>query len=223
MKQYITNSYLFAGIFAFLVFCLVVLIIWTTGEVRPVYAQNNVRRASRVTMTARENTDIGRLRSLLASDGVSVADARLLPQRAENSKVVMVRFESAETEAGQEKGLLTRPPHDSRLVRLETKTDKGVVVRQRSLELSPNQVLVTAIGTDKQMLWWTLLPDPRLFYAETSDMTGKLSGQVLYKTTADLLVPYPDDERIAELRFYHPDWDGYEYHLQPIGSLAAGE
>jgi hypothetical protein len=48
-----------------------------------------------------------------------------------------------------------------------------------------------------------------------------MTGQVIYRESAEFSISFPDDESIAELRLYHPDWDGQKFSLTPVGAVAA--
>jgi hypothetical protein len=90
--------------------------------------------------------------------------------------------------------------------------------RQRSPELSADQLLVVAIDTQGQEKEQVLIPDPRVLRAESpDDLTGELQGEVLHHATAEFLVPLPNDPTIAELRFYHPRWTGSAFVLDLLG------
>ena len=93
------------------------------------------------------------------------------------------------------------------------------MTRQRNFELSPTQILIVSLNAEKQILWWDLQPDPRLFRAEAADDKGVLSGKTLYRADADLLVGVPAAQGIREMAFYSPIWDGSDYSLKFIGNL----
>jgi hypothetical protein len=98
---------------------------------------------------------------------------------------------------------------------------EGVLPKQRSAELSPTQVVVVALDAEGRMRWCGLVADPRLLRAEAPGEDGALTGQVLYKESAEFVIQYPDDEAVAEVRLYHPDWDGQKFSLALVGAVAA--
>lgn len=98
---------------------------------------------------------------------------------------------------------------------------EGALPKQRSAELSTTQVVVVALDAEGRMRWCGLVADPRLLRAEVSNPGGEMSGQVLYRESAEFVVDYPDDESITEIRLYHPDWDGQKFSLAPLGAVAA--
>ena len=219
MKKYQTNWIIRTSVLALLCLGIGGFALWQTAGSRLIFAQSREAQTAKRIMPSREASILDSLSALLSSDGVSVQETVLLPSRVADSHTVRVRLESTDQAlAGND--FLTGMPQDSSLSLLDLKAGKGALARQRFLELSPTQILVIAVNQNKQTLWWDLLPDPRLFNAETADDTGKLSGQMLYRTTAETLVAYPADKAITELRFYHPDWNGQTYQMQSLGSMA---
>lgn len=218
MKKHAKQLYLPAAFLLGLFVCIAFIAAWRMGESRTIYAQGLTAPPSQKTMPSREDRNTSRLNSMLISDGVTARGDTLLPSRVESSNTALVRLAAIDASAGAAHE--TRLPQNSQLTLVGMQENKGSLARQRSLDLSPNQLFAAALNAEKQMLWWSLMPDPRVFYAETADQNGTLSGQVLYKTNADVLVAYPDDAGVAELRLYHPAWDGQNYHLEPIGSVA---
>ena len=59
------------------------------------------------------------------------------------------------------------------------------------------------------------MPDPRLVRGETETPTGELRGETYYVSNITLVVAFPDDPEIANLRFYHPVWNGTDFDLKP--------
>jgi hypothetical protein len=96
----------------------------------------------------------------------------------------------------------------------------GTLPRQRSVELSTNQLLVIAVDQNSELRWWTLLLDPRLVRAEVPGATGETGSENYYVMKVDFMVAYPDDPAIKELRFYHPVWTSEEFHLQLLSVLS---
>ena len=168
--------------------------------------------------TNTEAMNITRLNALLESDSVRVDDAALLPAQTERSQTIFVRLKSETGNSAD--GLSPQMPETVGVFLLKVKSETGALSRQRSVELSPNQILVVAVNAQKQVLWWNLQPDPRVFRAETSDDTGQLSGKTLYRHETEMLVSLPADAAISEVRFYHPVWDGVgNYSLKKIGNM----
>jgi hypothetical protein len=80
---------------------------------------------------------------------------------------------------------------------------------------------VVATNAQRQLSWWTVMPDPRVFRAETVDDEGKLiDGGALYRGVVTLRLELPGDREIASLEVYHPRWNGTEFELELLGAVA---
>lgn len=205
-------------LFSVSVFCLS---LWETARSHLSVAQID-KQITKQTMPQREISNLDHLTSLLSSDGISVDETALLPARVNQSRTVRARWKSPD-KSSSEKPFTTEPAQEGSLSLLEIKPNRGGLARQRSLELSPTQVLIVMVNQNDQVLWWDLMPDPRLLRAETADAEGFIGGKTLYSPSAEMLISYPADEMITQLRFYHPNWDGQSYSLQPIGNLFLAE
>lgn len=203
--------------FIVLIVSLACLSLWGTASFRLSVAQND-EQITKLTVPQREVSNLNRLKPLLLSDGISTDETILLPARVNQSRTILVRWESAGI-SSLEKQFTTEVGQRGSLSLLKIKPNQGSLTRQRSFELSPNELLIVMVNQNNQMLWWDLTPDPRLLRAESADAAGNLSGKTLYRAGMEMLVSYPSDEKIAELRFYHPSWDGQSYSLESIGNL----
>jgi len=166
----------------------------------------------------RENMISKKFSALLFNQEITFNEAKLLPNQVAESKTFHIRLQSAETNSAKtifsESNLQT---NSVELLRIKNRTQS--LTRQRAFELSPTQILIIFTDAQKQVLWWDLQPDPRIFRAETSDAVGNLSGETVYRANADMLVTSPADEKITELFLYSPEWDGKNYSLELIGKL----
>jgi hypothetical protein len=99
---------------------------------------------------------------------------------------------------------------------LEDKKRSGTLPRHRSLELSPTHIFIAAVDATDKLRWWSIMPDPRLVRGETPTSTGELRGENYYVSNVTLVVAFPDDPEIANLRFYHPVWNGTDFDLKPL-------
>ena len=171
---------------------------------------------SRVTLSER-------VRGLLAESGVEVGAAANPPagSSARSHRQLRVSWEA-------DKAALPRPAAaqyknaPGRVALLSASARRaGALPKQRSAELSPTQVVVVALDSAGRMRWCGLVADPRLLRAEWPGPDGELTGQVLYRESAEFVVQYPDDEAVAEVRLYHPDWDGQKFSLELVGAVAA--
>ncbi len=102
---------------------------------------------------------------------------------------------------------------------LERRRAVGPLPRQRNPELSSDQIVVVAVGSQGQTIDAQTIPDPRILRAEAPGPTGELSGEVLHHAKTELLIAIPDDPRIVELRLYQPRWTGTVFVLDPLGAV----
>jgi hypothetical protein len=193
---------------------------------RPVSAQTDKRQADNnpkkleTVGKSRENMISKKISALLFNQEITFDEAKLLPNQVAESRTFHIRLESATVDSNSTKSGLSESKLETSSVKLlETKNRRQSVSRQRAFELSPTQLLVIYGNEQKQVLWWELQPDPRIFRAETSDESGNLSGKTLYRAGADMLITFPADEKIAEVFLYSPNWDGKNYNLELIGRI----
>jgi hypothetical protein len=97
---------------------------------------------------------------------------------------------------------------------LEDKKRQGSLAAQRSLELSPTQVLIVAVDEKNYLKWWSIIPDPRVVRAEVQAPAGDLQSKEYYLSDLTLVVAFPDDPKIVNLQFYHPFWTGTDFELK---------
>lgn len=102
---------------------------------------------------------------------------------------------------------------------VEDKRLAGVLPRSRSLELSPTHIFVAAVDATNKLRWWSVMPDPRVVRSETQSPTGELRAEDYYVSNVTLVVAFPDDPDIANLRFYHPVWNGTDFDLKPLTNV----
>jgi hypothetical protein len=171
------------------------------------------------TISMREAMNRDKLAALLSPVGVSVAEASLRHSRVDSSREILLRWDASAEGRAQGSAVTTQEPAARTLSVLNSKTRNQGLSLQRAFELSPTQVLVVAVSEAGQLRWWSLMPDPRILRAETSDDAGNLSGQTLYHSKADFIVAVPDDQTITEVRLYHPRWNGTEFSLEPVGAI----
>lgn len=99
---------------------------------------------------------------------------------------------------------------------VEDKRRSGTLPRHRSLELSPTHIFIAAVDATGKLRWWSIMPDPRLVRGETPTPTGELRGENYYVSNVTLVVAFPDDPEIANLRFYQPVWNGTDFDLKSL-------
>ena len=96
----------------------------------------------------------------------------------------------------------------------------GSAPRQRSPELSSNQLLIVITDGNGEQRAWTLIPDPRIIRAESPGPTGELSGHIIYRSKADFFVTLPESLPSAGLKIYQPRWTGMEFSLNLLGTIS---
>ncbi len=119
--------------------------------------------------------------------------------------------------AGQPKPDAAPAPHFTPLQRKRT---PGSLPRRRSLELSPDQIVVVGLDAQGKEIYRDIMPDPRILRAESPGPTGELTGELLYHASTEFLIAFPDDQEIVELRLYHPRWTGGAFALDLLVSIA---
>jgi hypothetical protein len=165
----------------------------------------------------RTNMSFKNLATLLAGENVRFDEAKLLPNRADTSSIIRVKLETPGTSAAESEFSEAKP--ETSVIQLIDSKKSTALTRQRNFELAPTQILIVSLNAERQLLWWDLQPDPRIFRAETSDADGSLSGKTLYRNDAEMLVNVPAAKGITELAFYSPVWDGKNYTLKLVGNL----
>lgn len=172
---------------------------------------------SQAATSVRETMNRERLSALLSAVGVRVEDS-VLPAEVQPFQEMRIRWDA--DASSLDLVLTEQEPSKRVLTTIERRKRNQALSRQRSLELSTNQLLVVAVNGQRQLRWWSLIPDPRIMRAESPNAGGKLSGRVLYRSKAEFIVAFPDDEMITELRLYHPHWTGSEFTLEPLGTIS---
>ena len=165
----------------------------------------------------RTNMSFRNLATLLAGENVRFDEAKLLPNRTDESATIRVKLKSPEISADEAEFSQAKP--ETGIIQLIESKKSSAITRQRNFELAPTQILIVSLNADRQLLWWDLQPDPRIFRAETADADGVLSGKTLYRNDAEMLVNVPAAVGITKLAFYSPIWDGKNYTLKLIGNL----
>jgi len=105
---------------------------------------------------------------------------------------------------------------------LERRNVPGALPRQRNPQLSSTQIVAIAVDGSGRELDWQLVPDPRVIRAESAGADGRLSGQVLHRPDARLLLTLPANSPATTIRIYEPSWTGTEFLLRYVGAIALG-
>jgi hypothetical protein len=192
------------------------LVVFILGSFTFVRSQRTV-----VQKNGRENAQREQLRKLLSRVGVDASeiDARAAQPQAYRELKIRWTDQSKSTKTlkpafnPQEQ---TQAPSASIV---EDKKRSGALPRPRSLELSETQIFIAAVDATNKLRWWSIVPDPRLVRSETQSPTGELRGEDYYVSNVTLVVAFPDDPDIANLRFYHPVWNGTDFDLKPLTTV----
>lgn len=155
---------------------------------------------------------------LLTGVGVSVGPS-LPTWDTHRYKEIRVRWQSLTPTVSNDSSNLLKGPISGNVTLLASALKEGTLPRDRSLELSTNQILAIALDGKGNLFWWKLLLDPRLVRAERPSATGEMSGEEYYLTSVDFTIACADDPAIKEIRLYHPQWTGKDFRLELIGSL----
>jgi len=95
---------------------------------------------------------------------------------------------------------------------------EGPLPRERDPQLSADHLVVVSSDAAGREVDWRIVPDPRLIRAEFSDDQGRLTGRLLQRVEANLLVDIPDSPDIVRLRIYAPEWGGDGFVLRLIAT-----
>jgi hypothetical protein len=185
-------------------------------------AQEAGTHASQAETTAGSRASLSeRVRGLLAASGVEVgAAASSALTSARSHRELRITWEADKAALPSPAAVQSRNAAGRVALARASVRREGALPKQRSAELSTTQVVVVALDSEGRMRWCGLVSDPRLLRAELPGPDGELTGQVLYRESAEFVVQYPDDDAVAEVRLYHPDWDGQKFSLELVGAVA---
>ena len=165
----------------------------------------------------REAVQKKRLETMLSTVGIAVEGFAPRRQTQALREVRILWKEQSVAGAGANGSALASPGAQAALSLAAERKSEGSIRTPRSLEMSSEQVLVLAVTADAQLRWWTLASDPRILRAESPGEDNLLSGRVLQRSSAELLVTIPDEAEIVELRIYKPTINDDRLSLQLVG------
>ena len=116
-------------------------------------------------------------------------------------------------------GSLAKAGATPRMLVVADEARTGTVRRERQPQLSEDQLVIVQRGADGRALDWIHVPDPRLVRAEVPGADGRLTGAIVYRADAELLVTLTHLPDAVTLSVYHPRWNGTEFLLDPVGEL----
>lgn len=94
--------------------------------------------------------------------------------------------------------------------------------RQRSSELSADQLVIAVIDSAGIVRYSQIIIDPRLIRGEFPDAQGNLHKDVLYRDDVQFSITVPADVDASEVRILSPHWDGGP-HLSPTARFRMPE
>jgi len=157
------------------------------------------------------------LQKLMSKVGVDVPETSARANQLQTYRELKIRWADATKSATELKPAnseeQTQPPGISIV---EDKKRSGTLPHHRSLELSSLHIFVAAVDATNKLRWWSIIPDPRVVRAETKTSTGELRAEIYYVSNVAFIVAFPDDPEIAQLRLYHPVWNGADFDLKPL-------
>jgi hypothetical protein len=157
-----------------------------------------------------------RLKKLLSKVEIDVPETVARTDQSQKYRELKIRWadspkSTTELRSANESAAQTQAPSVSVV---EDNKRSGTLPRYRSLELSPTHIFIAAVDSTNKLRWWSIVHDPRLVRAETQTPTGELHREDYYVSNVTLVVAFPDDPEIANLRFFHPVWNGIDFDLK---------
>ena len=127
------------------------------------------------------------------------------------------------TVAAAPPGTLTAPralPEVNRFEVVRRSVITGALPRERDPQIGPDELVVVAVDAQGREVAWHHVKDPRIVRSEQPGPGGLLSGQVLHRTEAELVLLVPESLGATSLRVYEPQADGREPSLRGLGTIA---
>ena len=160
-----------------------------------------------------------RLKKLLSKVDVDVPEINSRAPQPQTYRELKIRWGDPKKSTTELRSAANAADQISSVSVVEDKKRSGALPRSRSLELSPAHVFIAAVDAGNKLRWWSIMPDPRVVRSETQTPSGELRGQDYYVSNVTLVVAFPDDPEIANLRFYHPVWNGTDFDLKPLTTV----
>jgi hypothetical protein len=172
--------------------------------------------ASRVIPKEEKATSVRlKLTGLLASVGVH-AGPELQTSGTESYRELRLNWDGLQKTGSAGLFKAEQLPAAGVLTQISSIPKAGGLPRERSMELSPDHILIVALDENEAVRWWKLMIDPRLVRAEVG-RSDDMRSENLYQAKVEFIVEYPDDPLLKQLRFFRPVWNGESFHLEPWG------
>lgn len=172
-----------------------------------------------VQKNGREYGQQQQLKKLMSRVGVDVPAIEARTSQPRTFRELKIRLSDTSKGSAELKPARSAQEQTPSAAIVEDKKRSGDLPRQRSLELSQTQIFIAGVDAANKLRWWSIVPDPRVVRSETQSPTGELRGEDYYVSNVTLVVAFPDDSEIANLRFYRPVWNGTDYDLKPLTTV----
>lgn len=156
------------------------------------------------------------LQKLMSKVGIDVLAIGARSNQPQTYRELKIRWADATKSATELKPANSEEQTPPSVSIVEDKRRSGTLPRHRSLEFSSMHIFIAAVDATNRLRWWSIIPDPRVVRAETKTATGELRAENYYASNVAFLVAFPDDPEIAQLRLYHPVWNGTDFDLKPL-------
>jgi arsenate reductase-like glutaredoxin family protein len=176
------------------------------------------RQRTPVEKNKRETVQQEQLKRLMSKVGIDVLEIAARTDQTPTYRELKINWTDPTKSTTELRSAVTAEQQtpSPRVSVVEDKKRSGTLPRHRSLELSPTHIFIAGVDAADKLRWWSIVPDPRLVRGETQTPTGELRGEEYYVSNVTLLVAFPDDPEIANLRFFHPVWNGTDFDLKPL-------
>jgi hypothetical protein len=164
----------------------------------------------------RETLQQEQLKKLMSKVGIDVREMAVKTDQFSNYRELKINWTDPTKSTTELRSASEQQTQAPKVSVVEDKRRSGALPRHRSLELSPTHIFIAAVDATDKLRWWSIMPDPRLVRGETETSTGELRGDNYYVSNVTLVVAFPDDPEIANLRFYHPVWNGTDFDLKAL-------
>ena len=155
------------------------------------------------------------LQKLMSKVGVDVVEVHVRTDQPQTYRELKIRWADSTKSTTELRAANAAEQTQAMSVAIvEDKKRSGTLPRHRSLELSSTHIFIAAVDATNKLRWWSIMLDPRVVRAETQTPTGELRAENYYLSNVTLSVGFPDDPEIAQLRFYHPVWNGTDFDLK---------
>lgn len=140
-----------------------------------------------------------------------------LAQEAKYTKKIVVQLLPLHHESSLAR-LTESRPREHRIKIISQKQVLGAPQVQRNPQLSEDKLVVSALDAQGKEITHVYLADPRLLRSENVDSRGNLtSKKKLFRRSAKLIIPLPDNPEIKSIQIFQPHWTGTEFTLELIG------